>query len=314
MTITTIGEVLMDMTQTFVDDTGVTHFAAIPGGAPLNVAVVGAKLGVETLFIGCVGDDTFGRQLRATMAKWGVRTDALQVTQEASTTLAIVTVDDQGERSFSFCRRPGADTRLDQARAVEAAAQADLLHFGSVSLSDPQSRQTVLSAVRAAKKAGALITYDPNYRASLWPDEETAIWEMRAPLPLCDIVKISDEETTLLTGEADPRKAAEILLAQGVKLAVVTLGAKGAYWRCGDLEGTQPGRQVKVADTNGAGDTFFGSFLTRIVKRGGLEGITADELNDFVRYANLAASITTSRPGAIPAMPTLAEMEAALQA
>ncbi len=308
MMITTIGEVLMDMTQTFVDETGVTHFAAIPGGAPLNVAVVGAKLGVETLFIGCVGDDTFGRQLRATMARWGVRTDALQVTGEASTTLAIVTVDDKGERSFSFCRKPGADTRLNQAQAVEAAAKADLLHFGSVSLSDPVSRQTVLAAVRAAKKAGALITYDPNYRASLWPDEETAVWEMRAPLDLCDIVKISDEETALLTGETDPRKAAEVLLGRGVRLAVVTLGAEGAYWRCADLEGTQPGFRVKVADTNGAGDTFFGALLSRIVKRGGLEGITKAELDEFVLYANRAASITTSRPGAIPAMPTLAEM------
>ena len=157
-----------------------------------------------------------------------------------------------------------------------------------------------------------MITYDPNYRAALWESEEDAVVQMRAVLPLCDIVKISDEETMLLCGVRDPEAALEKLMNLGVRLAVVTLGARGALWRCGDLQGLVPGFAVKVADTNGAGDTFFGALLSRIAARGGLEGLTADEINELVRFANKAASITTSRPGAIPAMPVLKEVRESL--
>ena len=308
MKITTIGEILIDMTQSGLDENGVYHFAANPGGAPANVAVAAAKLGAETAFIGCVGRDTFGSILRDTLKKHGVDISGLQVTDETSTTLAIVTVDEKGERSFSFCRKPGADTRMDVKKALEDVRGAGILHFGSVSLTDPICRDTVVKTVQHARRDGTLITYDPNYRASLWQGEDAAILQMRAVLPLCDIVKISDQETALLTGKEDPHEAAQALLDLGVRLAVVTLGAEGALWRSGDMEGTVPGFKVKVADTNGAGDTFFGAFLSRIARRGGLDGLTADELNEYVRFANRAASLTTSRPGAIPAMPTLDEV------
>ena len=308
MKITTIGEILIDMTQSGLDENGVYHFAANPGGAPANVAVAAAKLGAETAFIGCVGRDTFGNILRDTLKKHGVDISGLQVTEETSTTLAIVTVDEKGERSFSFCRKPGADTRMDVKKALEDVRGAGILHFGSVSLTDPICRDTVVKTVQHARQDGTLITYDPNYRASLWQGEDAAILQMRAVLPLCDIVKISDQETALLTGKEDPHEAAQALLDLGVRLAVVTLGAEGALWRSGDMEGTVPGFKVKVADTNGAGDTFFGAFLSRIARRGGLDGLTADELNEYVRFANRAASLTTSRPGAIPAMPTLDEV------
>jgi fructokinase len=308
MKITTIGEILVDMTQTRVED-GIPHLAAIPGGAPANVAVAAKKLGAETAFIGCVGNDLYGNMLRDTLVQHGVNTDGLQVTDRANTTLAIVMVDDRGERSFSFYRKPGADTQIDAARAARDAEKAGILHFGSVSLTDPACREAVTAAVRAAKKAGALISYDPNYRASLWESEEEAVRQMRAVLPLCDLVKISDEETGLMCGVKDPAAALEKLAALGVRLAVVTLGAHGAMWRCGDLTGTVPGFSVKVADTNGAGDTFLGAMLMQIAK-----GVTGSEdvwaqLLDMVRYANKAASLTCSRHGAIPAMPTLAEME-----
>ena len=190
--------------------------------------------------------------------------------------------------------------------------ETGILHFGSVSLTDPRCRDAVVTTVQAAKNAGALISYDPNYRASLWEHEDAAVLQMRAVLPLCDIVKISDEETMLLCGAQEPEAALEKLMDLGVHLAVVTLGAKGAMWRCGDMTGTVPGFPVKVADTNGAGDTFFGSFLSRIAARGGLEGLTEEEINEYVRFANKAASITTSRPGAIPAMPTLQEVKEGL--
>ena len=309
MKITSIGEILVDMTQTHIDDNGIPHFAANPGGAPANVAVVVSKLGGEAGFVGCVGSDLYGNLLRDTLLRYGVSAEGLQVTDKANTTLAIVMVDPDGERSFSFYRKPGADTMIDAARAIRDTAGTGILHFGSVSLTDPGCREAVVSTVRAAKEGGALISYDPNYRASLWESEEAAVQQMRAVLPLCDIVKISDEETMLLCGVQDPEAALEKLTASGIRLAIVTLGAKGAMWRCGDLQGVVPGFTVKVADTNGAGDTFFGAFLSRIAARGGLEGLTEEELNGFVRFANKAASITASRPGAIPAMPTLAEVQ-----
>ncbi len=309
MRITAVGEILVDMTETSVDERGIKHFAANPGGAPANVAVAAAKLGAETAFIGCVGDDVFGTMLRDTLVQNGVDVSGLQVSETAGTTLAVVTVDAKGERSFSFCRKPGADTRMDGAKAAAAAAGTGIIHFGSVSLTDPDSRRATVTAVKAAKKAGAIVSYDPNYRASLWADRETAVREMRAPLSLCDIVKISDEETALLTGAQDPKEAARILCEGGAKLVLVTLGAKGALWRCGGESGVVPGCPVKVADTNGAGDTFFGALLSRIALRGGLGNLNAQEITGIVAYANRAAALTTSRPGAIPAMPTRSELE-----
>ena len=276
MKITTIGEILVDMTQTHIEN-GIPHFAANPGGAPANVAVAASKLGVESAFIGCVGDDLYGELLRKTLEENGVDVTGLQVTPKANTTLAIVMVDPGGERTFSFYRKPGADTMIDAAQAIRE-----------------------------------LTTYDPNYRAALWEHEDAAVLQMRAVLPLCDIVKISDEETMLLCGVRDPEAALEQLMNLGIRLAVVTLGRHGALWRCGNMSGLVPGFSVQVADTNGAGDTFFGAFLSRIACRGGLDGLTEDELNGFVRFANKAASITTSRRGAIPAMPALKEVKDAL--
>lgn len=308
MRITAIGEILIDMTQSGFDADGNALFAAIPGGAPANVAVAARKLGADTAFIGCVGNDAFGKILLSTLEKYGIDASNLEVTERASTTLAVVTVDKNGERSFSFCRRPGADTRMDADKAVKAAVGAGILHFGSVSLTDPVSRAAVFAAVKAAKQAGAIITYDPNYRASLWKDESTARRLIRKPIPYCDIVKISDEETELVTGLKEPRRAAERLLSRGVKLVIVTLGADGAFFMNREGSGSVPGFKVKVADTNGAGDTFFGAFLSRIAERGGMDGITSEEISDFVLFSNRAASITASRRGAIPAMPTLSEV------
>ena len=308
MKITTIGEILIDMTQTGTDAKGNAVFAAIPGGAPANVAVAVRKLGIGSAFIGCVGNDPFGRILKNTLLRYDVDASGLQTTNCADTTLAVVTVDPSGERSFAFCRKPGADTQIDRARALDAVRDTGILHFGSVSLTDPTCRETVVSVVRYAKEHGAIITYDPNYRASLWNSEDEAVKQMRAVVPLCDIVKISEEETLLLTGYEAPEEAAAALLERGVCLAVITLGANGAYWRYGADSGTVAGFRVQVADTNGAGDTFFGAFLSRIAKHGGLHDLTPQQLERYVRYANRAASITASRSGAIPAMPTEDEL------
>lgn len=315
----TVGELLVDLTQTGVDERGVRTLAANPGGAPANVAVAASRLGVKTAFVGCIGKDAFGDSLRETLEKDNVDTSGLVAHDTIPTTLAVVTVNPDGERSFTFYRRPGADICLTREAIPEALlTETPILHFGSVSLTDDPARSATLAAAKDAKAAGALITYDPNYRPALWLSEEEAIQWMRAPLDLVDVLKISDEETALLSGKADPAEAAEVLTARGIRLVLVTLGPDGVYYRYQPEEGEPltghvPGYSVQVADTNGAGDTFFGAFLSKLTQRpDGLDGFTAEELEADLRFSNRAASLTTSRPGAIPAMPTLEEVEAAL--
>ncbi len=303
-----IGEILIDLTQVGVTELGIPQFVANPGGAPANAAVAAAKLGADAGFIGCVGRDAFGAFLRSTLVSQGVDTAGLVETDQAPTTLAVVSVDSTGERSFQFYRKPGADICLEEAMLDKSLLDsAKILHFGSVSLTADPSRAATMAAVRYAKVRGALITYDPNYRANLWQDEETAVEAMRRPLPLVDVLKISDEETALLSGFSDPEEAAEALEAQGISLVLVTLGADGVLYRFRGKTGQVSGFATKVADTNGAGDTFFGAVLSTLTEKSLVE-LEEIELREILKLANCAASITTSRPGAIPAMPTLQEV------
>lgn len=312
--ILTIGEMLIDLTQTGVSDAGIPLYTAFPGGAPANVAVAGAKLGVKTAFIGKVGDDAFGRLLVDTVKQNGVNADGMIVTDKANTTLAVVSLNESGERSFAFYRKGFADTLLNKDEISESVLKSTrVLHFGSVSLTDEPSRSATLYAAERAKAFGATITYDPNFRESLWQYKEEAIEMMKRPLPLVDILKISDEELPLLTGTDDPAAGTKMLYdTYGISLILLTLGAKGAYYRSGEVTGMCDGVRVKVADTNGAGDTFFGAFLSAMARLGKYDpaDLNADELDELVSFANKAASITTSRSGAIPAMPTLGEVTA----
>ena len=190
----------------------------------------------------------------------------------------------------------------------EALKAAKIVHFGSVSLTADPARTATLDAAARAKKLGAIITYDPNYRANLWHSEEEAIAQMKAPLPLVDILKVSDEELPLLTGTADCENGTAQLAQNGIRLIFVTLGANGVFYRFGEKTGHVAGVPCKVGDTNGAGDTFFGAALSKLCKED-LNTLTADKLESILAFANKAASITTSRRGAIPAMPTLTEVE-----
>ena len=306
--IVTLGELLIDLTQTDVTAEGVRLLAAFPGGAPANVAVAAARLGVGSAFIGKVGRDSFGADLRRVLSDNGVDVTGLYDTAEAATTLAIVTVRD-GERSFSFYRDPSADVNLRfEDVPEELLANTRVLHFGSVSLTAEPSRSATLRAAAEAKAHGAWISYDPNYRASLWPDEEGAIEQMLRPLPLVDILKVSDEELPLLTGTGDLAQGSAALAEKGAKLVLVTLGPDGAFYRFGAETGRVPGVKVTVGDTNGAGDTFFGAALSQLVKRESLDALSTEELERILAFANKAAAVTTSRHGAIPAMPTREEL------
>ncbi len=304
-----VGEILIDLTQNGVNEQGIPKFDANPGGAPANLAVAAARLGAKTAFIGKVGRDSFGDFLRSTLEENGVDASGLVTDSVQHTTLAVVTVDKSGERSFSFYRDPSADVDLEAADIDEEMLKnTRFLHFGSVSLTADPSKTATLHAASRARELGAVISYDPNYRASLWKSEAEAVKGMLEPMDLVDILKVSDEEMPLLTGTEDPEKGTAILAERGIKLILVTLGPKGAFYRFGDKTGTVPGVPCVVGDTNGAGDTFFGAFLSRLARRGGLEDVDVSDLEDMIAFANLAASITTSRHGAIPAMPTLSEM------
>ena len=307
--ITAIGEILIDMTQSGVTEQGIPRYDANPGGAPANLAVAASRLGVNTAFVGRVGDDSYGAFLRRTLAQNGVDITGLSVDPREHTTLAVVSLDEKGERSFSFYRDPSADVSLRFEDVPQVLLEnTRLLHFGSVSLTAEPSRSATLQAVQTAKAAGALISYDPNYRPSLWRDADAAIQGMREPLVYADILKVSDEELPLLTGTDDLAQGSAVVRDKGIRLVLVTLGPDGAFYRMGDRTGHVPGVPCQVCDTNGAGDTFFGAALSRLVGCE-LDTLTVPELEKVIAFANRAASITTSRHGAIPAMPTLAEME-----
>ena len=174
--ITTIGEILIDLTQSGKTEQGIPKFDANPGGAPANLAVAAARLGARTAFIGRVGKDSFGDYLKRCLAENGVDVRGLSVDEKARTTLAVVALDERGERTFSFYRDPSADVNLSMEHVpMELLGGTKVLHFGSVSLTAEPARTATLEAARTAKASGAWVSYDPNYRASLWPDEETAV-------------------------------------------------------------------------------------------------------------------------------------------
>ena len=307
--ITAIGEILIDLTQTGKNGAGVPTFAANPGGAPANVAVAAARLGCSTAFIGKVGADSLGGYLRQVLEENGVDHSGLQV-GESATTMAIVSIDETGERSFRFLR--GADCEMVPEDVDEKMAQnSRVLHFGSVSLTQGIARSATIFTARAAHRAGMLVSYDPNYRPALWRTKRDALEWMSLPLPLVDIIKLSEEELPLLTGSEDLEEGSRALEEQGIRLIMITLGAKGAFCRWQGESFTVPSVPAKVADTNGAGDTFMGAVLSRLCRRGEkpLEDLERGELEEILAFANRAAAITCSRSGAIPAMPTLAEVE-----
>ncbi|MBQ9902739.1 MAG: carbohydrate kinase [Clostridia bacterium] len=314
--IVTVGEILIDMTYSGRKD-GIPLYTANPGGAPANVAVAASRLGAETAFIGKVGRDYFGDFLRHTLQEQGVDVSGMLTDSDARTTMAVVSVSETGERSFSFYRRNCADVllRSDEIN-LDMLSDTHILHFGSVSLTDEPSRSATVYAAEKAKAYGATVTYDPNYRANLWKSEAQAVEQMKSVLGMVDILKISDEELPLLTGTDDWEAGTKKLYdAYGIPLILLTLGADGAYYRRGEETGKADGCKVKVADTNGAGDTFFGAFLNRMAALGIYrpDGLSPEQLYESVRTANLAASLTTSRHGAIPAMPDAEELSEKLK-
>jgi fructokinase len=229
------------------------------------VLACASKLGNKTAFIGKIGSDMQGKFLRNTLQDAGINTEGLISDENFFTTLAFVSLDENGERSFSFARKPGADTQLCREEVdLSILRNSRIFHFGSLSLTDSPARETTLFALEEAKKADCVISYDPNYRPFLWKSREHAQEQMRSVLPYVDLIKLSGEETELITGYGDPEKAAEYLIGTGIKVAAVTLGKEGAVVAARDGCAAIPGISVEAIDTTGAGDAFWGAFLYRI--------------------------------------------------
>ncbi|MBF0579720.1 carbohydrate kinase [Erysipelotrichaceae bacterium RD49] len=304
--VTAFGEILIDFTFDGVNENGAALFAQHPGGAPANVCVGVKRLGGSSAFMGKTGADMHGKMLKGVLDAEGVDVCGMVEDGAFFTTLAFVSVGPDGEREFSFARKPGADTQMTfEEMNKDLITNSKIFHVGSLSLTDEPARSACLKAIELAKANGVLISYDPNYRASLWNCEADAIGQMRSLTPYADIMKISDEETALLSGNEDPEAAAKILLAQGPKIVAVTLGSKGAL--VANQEGVRivDGFKSEVADTNGAGDSFWAAMLKQVADTNKpLEDIDLDTLADFLRFANATAALTVRKHGAIPAMPT----------
>jgi fructokinase len=309
-----LGEILIDFTPAGLSEQGNPLFEANPGGAPANVLACLAKLGRKTAFLGKVGADEFGRLLREVLASRGIATHGLVLEEGAQTTLAFVHLHDDGDRSFSFYRSPGADTLLRPEEVDGKQLTASIFHFGSLSLTHEPARSATLAALHWAKERGMLISYDPNLRPPLWASLAEAKRQILSVMDQADIVKISREELEFLTGsERLAEGSAQLVREYGTGLLLITLGKDGCFFRLGDLTGLVPGFPVQAVDATGAGDGFLGGMLHEILRRGkALEEWSLAELEASVRFANAIGALVVTRKGSIPAMPSLAEVQSFL--
>lgn len=313
--IVALGELLVDFTTCGTSANGMRLFEQNPGGAVCNVLSAMAKQGDSTAFIGKIGKDMHGAFLKRSIESVGIDTRGLVEAEDVFTTLAFVELSQSGERAFSFARKPGADTCLNNRELnVDLLEHTRVFHIGSLSLTNEPARGATLRAISIAKAAGAMISYDPNYRAPLWDSVETAKEQMRSLLPYVDVMKLSDEETALLTDREDPAEALRFLNDAGVSCAVVTMGPKGALAMLrGEIALAEPHDCVRV-DTTGAGDAFWGGFLHCLLKSDKpLSALTLPEVTEFARYANVVAAICCERRGALLSMPSGQEIQQRLR-
>ena len=308
-----LGELLIDFASKGADSKGYPLMQALPGGAPANFLAALTKYGKSTAFLGKVGDDTFGHLLLGTLKEAGIETKGIVVDSTVFTTLAFVTFDETGDRSFSFARKPGADTQLSWEEVDKTLIdEAKVFHFGTLSLTDEPARTATQKAVAYAKAQGKLITCDPNLRKPLWPSEDAAKEQILWSLHQADVVKISDEEVEFLWNCAPEEGADKLLTEFGVSLAMVTLGPKGCLLKTKNAVCQVASPKVNPVDTTGAGDIFGGSAVCRLLELNKSIGeLTAEDLHFIGAFASTAASLSTEAAGGIPSIP---EKDAVLKA
>lgn len=307
------GELLIDMVspQPDADLGAATQFLKAPGGAPANVAVGMARLGIASSFVGSVGDDPFGHFLREVVRQENVDVSGVRLSPNR-TTIAFVATKSDGSKDISFYRNPGADADFSTHDLPDLRG-VSLLHCGSVSLSLDPCRSAQFEAARRVRANGGLVSFDPNWRPSLWDDLNLAhrlIWQM---MPLCDIVKVADEEWEFVTGTSDFAAGAALIRAQGPRLVLQTRGKDGAAFDFGGGRGEVAGLRVNALDTLGAGDAFVAGFLAEVARAGSLEAVlNVEELNASLRFANACGALATQKAGAIPSLPSHGEVAAFL--
>lgn len=299
-----MGEMLIDFTLNGQSEQGNNLFEACPGGAPCNVLAMLNKLGRKTAFIGKVGEDQFGRLLKGTIDELGIETKGLILDKEIHTTLAFVHTFPDGDREFSFYRKPGADMMLTEDEVdYDLIRQSRIFHFGTLSMTDEPVRSATKKALEVAKEAGCLITFDPNLRPPLWNSLDEAKKQMEYGFQYCDMLKISDNEIQFVSGKEDYDEGIRYLQDKyNIPLIFLTMGKDGsrAYYK--DMRVERKGFQVKAIETTGAGDTFCGCSIHGLLTHG-LEGLTEENLGDMLTYANAGAALITMKKGAIRSMP-----------
>lgn len=305
-----IGELLIDFTPTGETDDGRLLFARNAGGAPANVAVQAKRTGVCAGFIGCVGRDMFGEYLYDVLKECEIDVSGLTLDEDYATSLAFVELDEKGDRNFSFYRNPGADTRLELTDDVKALIDnSKMICYGSLLRTAEPAKSAVPEIAKYAKSRGVITAYDPNWRPPLWKSETEGVEMMSTLIPTADIMKISEEELELITGESDMELGAKEFLVQGVSVVIVTLGPKGCMIFTNDFNFELPTYDTKVIDTTGSGDSFFGAFLSKVVLSNKKPNeLTEDELKEFADFANAAGAICATKMGAIPAIATTDEI------
>ena len=311
-----LGELLMDMTMNGLSGQGNALYEANPGGAPCNVLAMLKKLGHSVAFIGKVGDDIFGHELRKVLEEVGIDPAGLVTDPEVHTTLAFVKTFEDGDRDFSFYRNPGADMMLKRSDIdMELVRNSGIFHFGTLSMTGEPANEASLTAIGTAKEAGCLLSFDPNYRAPLWRYEEEAKEKILYGIEQCDILKISDNEIEFITGETDIEKGiGRILEKRQIPLVFATLGPDGSMAFYGGKVYKKKGfSNPATIETTGAGDTFMACALNGVLEHGGLDGLTEEEIDRTLSFANAAASIITTRRGALSVMPEREEVEAFLK-
>ena len=302
--ITALGELLVDMTDNGIGRNGVPVLEANPGGAPCNVLSMMSKLGKKTAFIGKVGNDGFGRMLADVLVKAGIDTTGLILDNKHNTTLAIVHTMPGGEREFSFYRKNCADTELTPDEVnTELIRNSRIFHFGSLSMTSQPVQSATERSIETAKAAGALISFDPNLRPSLWDDLETARERIDHGMRMCDVLKISDNEVEWFLGTNDYRAAAEELRKRySIPLVLVTLGKDGSLALSENGFAQCAGFRVNSIEATGAGDSFCGCVLNYILEHG-FHDYADGKLTEMLTFANAAAAIVTTRKGVLNSMP-----------
>ena len=303
--VTALGELLIDFTENGVSGQGNPLFEANPGGAPCNVLAMLTKLGHKTAFIGKVGDDFFGKQLKEAIEEVGIDSTGLCMDKEIHTTLAMVHTYPDGDRDFSFYRNPGADMMLKESEVKEELIkESKLFHFGTLSMTHEEVRKATKKAIQIAEEAGNIISFDPNLREPLWNSLDEAKEQILYGLSHCHILKISDNEIQWLTGLEDYTDGVKWILERyQIPLILVSMGKEGsrAYYG-GKMVEVKPFIQKNTIETTGAGDTFCGCVLHYICEHG-LDNLTEENLFEMLQFANAAASIITTRKGALRVMP-----------